>query len=64
MPRVLMINTVCSGSHGSIMMDLGRMAAGAGLDPVVAFARGEAPSVASVRIGGKAEAPAVGDGDD
>ncbi len=37
------------------MTDLSRMAAGAGMDPVVAYARGEAPSVASVRIGGKAD---------
>ena len=42
MPSVVMVNAVCSGSHGRIMSDIGRVAQAAGFRTHIAFARGAA----------------------
>ena len=51
--RMVMINTVCSGSHGRIMSDLQSALLARGDEAYVAFARGrENASGRCVRIGG------------
>lgn len=50
MPSVVMVNAVCSGSHGRIMSDIGRVAQAAGFRTHIAFARGAANG-ADIRIG-------------
>lgn len=50
MPSVVMVNAVCSGSHGRIMSDIGRAAQAAGFRTHIAFARGAANG-ADIRIG-------------
>lgn len=37
MPSVVMVNAVCSGSHGRIMSDIGRVGAGRGLPDAYRF---------------------------
>ena len=50
MPRIVMVNTVATGSHGRIMGDMGRAAEQAGFDVTVAFGRGGGNEKA-IRIG-------------
>lgn len=51
MPKIVMINTVCSGSHGRIVKDLRVAAQGGGFDTVVAFGRGAPMQAEDIRIG-------------
>lgn len=51
MPKLLMVNTVCSGSHGRIMRDLRAGAEADGCEVMMAYGRGDAPDGSALRIG-------------
>lgn len=50
MPRILMINTVCSGSHGRLMRDLADAAATQGFETRIAFGRGASSGAEAERF--------------
>lgn len=54
MPKIVMINTVCSGSHGRIMQDLRRAAQADGMDVRIAYGRGADCGGQTLRIGSNA----------
>lgn len=59
MPRIVMLNTVCSGSHGRIMRDIGNAAAARGMQVTIGYGRGRAvgvePPLEAVRMDSRAE---------
>lgn len=56
MPSVVMVNTVCGGSHGRIMRDLQLAATNQGYDVKIAYGRGMFPDHKdTIRIGNKAD---------
>lgn len=55
MPKLLMINSVCTGSHGQIMRDLAHGARDCGYDVTVAFGRGAALDEKCIRIGDRGD---------
>lgn len=51
MPRIVMVNTVASGSHGRLMCDLRTAAAPKGFTSILAHGRGPSPEGEVLRIG-------------
>lgn len=51
MPKLVLVNTVCSGSHGRLMRDLRSAAQANGFQVCVAYGRGDPFSGDTVRIG-------------
>lgn len=51
MPKIVLVNTVCTGSHGRLMRDLRRTAEAAGFETTAAFGRGPENGPGCLRIG-------------